>query len=280
MYGSNALHAAHTRADTRIQRVDAEVVQQLKLRADHVKNTQHGEACRIRRTVRIERVRARRTRAAIARAQHVCAHDEELVGVECLAWPNKVFPPPLARVPRRARCMRAGRQARMQQDGIITRCIQCAPRLIGNLVRREHAAIVESKGLVTNKGIIARHNVSIRRLGSEHLVLLARGRTCMLTPGHDAALPRLVLVNAWQRHDLDGRFGGSRPTRIRPKRQHRDCIAPQPCAQQRHTPHSPQPRHESHCRKKPSSPSTPGGRRGRWAPGHHVMWQGITSYAT
>ena len=105
MGGRNAQHAAQTRADARIQRVDAEVVQQLKLRADHVKNTQHGEACRIRRTVRIERVRARRTRAAIARAQHVCAHDEELVGVECLAWPNKVFPPPLARVPRRARCM-------------------------------------------------------------------------------------------------------------------------------------------------------------------------------
>ena len=105
----------------------------------------------------------------------------------------------------------------MQQDGIITRSIQCAPRLVGNLVRRQHAAIVESKGLVTKKDIIARHNVGIRRLGSEHLVLLARGRTYMLTPGHDAALPHLVLVNAWQRHGLNGCFGGSRPTRVRPK---------------------------------------------------------------
>ena len=68
MGGSNAQHAAQTRADARIQRVDAEVVQQPKLGADHVKNTQHGKACRIRRAIRIERVRARRTRTAIARA--------------------------------------------------------------------------------------------------------------------------------------------------------------------------------------------------------------------
>ena len=96
--GCQALHAAHARADARIQPFDLEMVEQPELRAHHVMEREDGETRAVvvaapALFLSARGIDARRTRGAVASAQHVRADDEVPVRVERFARPDELLPP-------------------------------------------------------------------------------------------------------------------------------------------------------------------------------------------
>jgi len=84
------LHRAHAAPRHGEQAGDAQPVEQVTLRLDHIGDGDQREACPIRPAIRRER---RGAGAALAAADHVGAEHEVTVGVEQLARPDGFIPP-------------------------------------------------------------------------------------------------------------------------------------------------------------------------------------------
>ena len=85
------LHPAKRRPDAGVDLLNAQVVQQQKLRAHHIlhRHKREGRGIDLIR----ERVDGGRTRAAVAATEVVAADDKVLVCVNCFPWANKLLPP-------------------------------------------------------------------------------------------------------------------------------------------------------------------------------------------
>ncbi len=128
------LHAAEAAAEHGGQPLDAERVDQARLRVDPVLDRDHREVAAVGAAVRGRiGVRAGRPGRAEARARVVDADDEEAVGVERLARADEVVPPALALL---LPGVGAGDVVRgvervADQDGVAARRVQRAVGLVG-----------------------------------------------------------------------------------------------------------------------------------------------------
>ncbi len=138
------LHAAEAAADDGGESVDAERVDQARLRVDPVLDRDDRKVAAVGAAVR-GGVRARRPGRAEARARVVDADDEEAIGVERLAGADQVVPPALAP---RLTGVRAGDVVRRvervaHEHGVAARGVQRAVGLVGERVVGERRAARE-----------------------------------------------------------------------------------------------------------------------------------------
>ncbi len=144
------LHAAHRSADNAKQRIDAEAVEQHRLRAHHVGN---GHDRKIQPPWlaggRVGRSRPGRAHAA---ADDVGADDEVTVDVERQPVADHVLPPSrLARHRMHVCDMLIERQRMADQNGIGALGVELAIGLVGDLERREIDAAVELQRLINSE---------------------------------------------------------------------------------------------------------------------------------
>ena len=139
------LHAPHRSAHHRVPPFDAQVIGQIRLGADHVANGHPGEP----RTVGAGRagLRVRRSGGALTAAQHVGAHHEVMVGIDCGARTNHVVPPAGCGMGRASPpgSMAVTGQRVWHQHGIGGRRVQLSPRLVGHHHLRQPAACLQLK---------------------------------------------------------------------------------------------------------------------------------------
>ena len=141
------LHAAHRSAGDGEQRVDAEMVEQHRLRAHHVADGDDRKFETVGLAgLRIDRGRPGRAHAA---ADHVGADDEIALGVDRLAGTDHGFPPAVLPGHRmHARDMLVAGQRMADQDGVAALGIEPAIGLVGDLERRQLDAGIELERLV------------------------------------------------------------------------------------------------------------------------------------
>ena len=141
------LHAAHRSADHAKQRVDAEAVEQHRLRAHHVGDGDDGKIQSPRLAGR--RVGRSGTGRAHAAADDVGADDEVTIDVERQPVADHVLPPSgLARHRMHVCDMLIERQRMTDQNGIGALGVELAIGLVGDLERREIDAAIELQRLV------------------------------------------------------------------------------------------------------------------------------------
>ena len=135
------LHAAHRAADHRKQLLDAEMIDQHRLRPHHVADGDHRQVERVGLAGR--RVGRGRTGRAEAAADDVGADDEEAVGVDDLARADQHLPPAgLAGDGIGVGDMLVAGQCMADQHGVGLGRVQRPVGLVGDLERRqEHAGI-------------------------------------------------------------------------------------------------------------------------------------------
>ena len=85
------LHAAHRTTDNAVPLSNAKHVRETHLRAHHVSNGDYRKP----RTIQLAvfRVRCCRASGALTATNHIAAHHEPFVGVDCFARTNNTFPP-------------------------------------------------------------------------------------------------------------------------------------------------------------------------------------------
>lgn len=155
------LHAAHRAADHGKQRLDAEMVEQHRLGADHV-------ADRHQRQVEApapagRRIGRGRSGGAEAAAEHIGADYEEAVGVDRPAGADEQRPPAGLAGQRVARgdILVAG-QGVADENGVAAVLVQRAIGLVGDLPGIEHGAAIELQGPVAAELLdAARRRVSL-----------------------------------------------------------------------------------------------------------------------
>ena len=141
------LHAAHRTADHAEQRLDAETIEQHRLRPHHVGN---GDDRKIQPPQfagrRIDRGRSGRPHAA---ADHVRTDDEVALGIQRTAGTDQGLPPAgLAGHRMHVGDMLVAGQRMTDQDGVGALGVELAIGLIGDLERREIDAAIEPQRLV------------------------------------------------------------------------------------------------------------------------------------
>ena len=120
----------------------AEMIEQHRLRADHVGDGDDGKGHAERRAGR--RIGARRTARPHAAAKHISADDMEMVGVDRLAGTNHARPPAgLARRGMIARDILVAGERVAHQDCVTCCRIKGAPCFVGNLWRYDFAPALE-----------------------------------------------------------------------------------------------------------------------------------------
>ena len=137
------LHAAHRPADDAVPAPDAELVGDRRLAADHVADRHHGEAGAVGASVvGMERRRAGR---ALAAAEDVDAHDEEPVGVDRLARPDRAVPPAGRRVGvgRRTEGVAVAGQRVTDEDRVRCVGVERPPGLVRDRGLVEHRTALE-----------------------------------------------------------------------------------------------------------------------------------------
>ena len=136
------LHAAHGSAGDRKQRLDAEMVEQHRLRTHHVANGDDGKIQAPRLAgFRIDRRRAGRAHAG---ADHIRADHKIALGVDRPARTDHGLPPArLLGNGMHARDVLVARERMTNQHGVGARGIQLAIGLVGDLKRGELDAGVE-----------------------------------------------------------------------------------------------------------------------------------------
>lgn len=167
-------HTAHTTPNSRIKLLNAQTINQLPLRPDHIPDTQHRKVRAIRTPIS-SRLRRTRPCTPITPAQDIRAYHEILVRVERFTRANKLVPPPRRGVRVRRSSMRRCAQPGMQQDSIGFRSVQRAPRLVcevelgqGRLCRvgeREGPSVVEELVALRGRARVRRFRPGFRRIG-------------------------------------------------------------------------------------------------------------------
>ena len=144
------LHAAHRAADDGKQRVDAEMIEQHRLRAHHVADGDDGKVEAPGLAGR--RIGRGRPGGAHAAADDVGADDEITVGVDRLAGPDHGLPPARLAGDRMVvdHVLVAG-QRMADQDGVAALGIQRAVGLVGDLQWAEIDAGIEPQRLIHGK---------------------------------------------------------------------------------------------------------------------------------
>lgn len=126
-----ALHRTHRRTNAGVQLVNAEVVQQAKLRANHVEYGDDGKAGRVwLLSARLDGGRARR---AVAPSEDIRADDEELVRVQREPGSNELLPPALGLVQLGGGGVRGRGETGVQEDDVVPRGRERAPSLVGDV---------------------------------------------------------------------------------------------------------------------------------------------------
>ena len=172
------LHAAHRAAGDREQRVDAEMVEQHRLRAHHVADGDDGkfEAPGLAGPG-IGRGRAGRAHAA---AEHVRADDEIAVGVDRLAGADHGLPPAgLAGDRMHVGDMLVAGERVADQDGVAALGVERAVGLVGDLERRRARRRRRAcSGLSAPKRTTSESRLVGLARAVGGIALLHRGRTC------------------------------------------------------------------------------------------------------
>ena len=154
------LHAAHRAAGDAKERLDAEVIDEQRLRPHHVGD---GDD----RKVESERIAGvgvdrRRASGAHAPAEDIRADDEEAVGVERKAGTDHRFPPAGPARHRMEVCdMLVGGQRMADEKGVRARRVEGAIGLIGDGERRESRARIHDQ----RRGRIDAERETVRRRG-------------------------------------------------------------------------------------------------------------------
>ena len=136
-------HAAHRTTNNRMDYVDAEILHDLPRGFGDVLERKHREAHAIDLAgFGIDRRGSRGTEAA---AERVHANDEVAIGVDRVFAADHILPPARRRILDAGRHVGGRRQAREDQDGIISRLVELAPGFVGEGRRFEVARTVHAK---------------------------------------------------------------------------------------------------------------------------------------
>ena len=214
------LHAAHRAADHRKQLLDAEMIDQHRLRPHHVADGDDRQVEPVWLAGRrIDRGRAGRAEAA---ADDVGADDEEAVGVDDLARPDQHLPPAgLAGDGIGVGDVLVGGQRMADQHGVGLGRVQRAVGLVGDLERRQQHAGVELErplraeaqhragrvvGLIAVcSGALSGHRSVLIQAGALQAI---KNRRCARKAGHRANGP-LATCLTWLQADRPNHHGYS-----------------------------------------------------------------------